>query len=73
MKLKFMEAKKNPGASYSRPLEVLTDDELSQDEKRKVLESWKAEAIHLEESSGEGFGGGERSNLDEIAEALKRV
>ncbi len=37
-----------------------------------MLEAWKTEVIHLEESSGEGFGGGERSHLDEIAKALQR-
>ncbi|MBD5779575.1 hypothetical protein IEN85_08715 [Pelagicoccus sp. NFK12] len=73
MKSKFREAQRNPEATYSRPLEVLSDAELTQEEKRSVLEAWKAEAIHLQESSGEGFGGGERSSLDEIAKALSRV
>lgn len=73
MSKKFIEAQRNPGANYSRPLAVIADPDLTQDEKRKILEAWKAEAVHLEESSGEGFGGGERSNLDEIAEALRHV
>lgn len=73
MKSKYMKALRNPEGTYGQPLDVLVDADLTQEEKRSVLEAWKAEAIHLQESSGEGFGGGERSSLDEIAKALSRV
>lgn len=73
MSTKFIEAKRNPKANYARPLAVLEDPALTRDEKRIILDAWKAEAIHLQESSAEGFGGGERSHLDEIVQALQRL
>lgn len=52
---------------------VLTDKNLSREEKIEILQRWKAEAIHMQESSAEGFDGGEPSHLDEVARALHEL
>lgn len=70
MKSRLKEVLGNPQASYADPQEVLDDGELSRDEKIEVLQSWKAEAVHIQESAAEGFGGGEPSDLDKVIEAL---
>lgn len=52
---------------------VLADERLSREEQLEILQRWKAEAIHMQESTAEGFGGGERSHLDEVAKALHEL
>ena len=76
--MNFMKSKKddafgNPAQMYSKPAAVLADATLSNDKKREILERWKAEAVHMEESSAEGFSGGEDSHLDEINAALDQL
>lgn len=73
MKSKFDVVVGNPQASYGDPQEVLDDDELSREEKIKVLESWRAEEVHMQESTAEGFAGGEPSHLDEVIKALHAI
>ncbi|MDQ8201507.1 hypothetical protein [Pelagicoccus sp. SDUM812003] len=73
MQTKYEKAVGNPGQVYGRPEDVLSDEELSAEQKREVLKEWEAEAIHLQESAAEGFGGGERSRLDEIEAALSKL
>jgi len=55
------------------PQEILNDPDLGLDEKIARLEAMEAEAIHMQESDAEGFGGGERSHLDDIKEALDQL
>jgi len=69
----FQEALGNPQAVYERPGDVLRDTSLNHAQKRKVLLSWEAEAIHMQESDAEGFSGGEHSHLDDIVCALERL
>jgi len=73
MKSKIDEVLVNPQASYANPQEVLDDNDLSREEKIKVLERWKAEAVHMQESTAEGFDGGAPSNLDKVIEALHAI
>lgn len=70
MQKRFHEAVGSPRRVYGSPSDVLADEALSVAEKREVLRQWESEAIHLQESDAEGFGGGERSQLDEIVNAL---
>lgn len=73
MKSRFDEVFLNPQANYEKPQLVLEDVKLSREEKVDVLKKWKAEAIHMQESTAEGFDGGERSHLDEVAKALHEL
>lgn len=70
---KFESAKANPSQVYDDPEDVLKDDSLNDDEKLQVLNTWKSEAIHLQESTAEGFAGGEKSQLDSIESAIHRL
>ncbi|MEQ9824243.1 MAG: hypothetical protein ABQ298_07655 [Puniceicoccaceae bacterium] len=73
MQKRFHEAVGSPRRVYGCPSDVLADEALSVAEKREVLLQWESEAIHLQESDAEGFGGGERSQLDEIVNALAKL
>lgn len=70
MQSKYETALKSAPSVYGRPENVLQDETLTHEQKREVLLSWEADAIHLQESAAEGFAGGERSELDEVMQAL---
>lgn len=73
MEKRFNEAVGNPRRVYGCPSDVLADEALSIAQKQELLREWESEAIHLQESDAEGFGGGERSQLDEIVSALAKL
>ena len=66
----FKDALENPSLAFPSPEAVIDNTSFSNAQKREILESWEAEAIHLQESESEGFGGGERSQLDDVKRAL---
>lgn len=70
MKLSFQEALDHPESAFSSPQAVIEDSSLSLQQKRELLERWEVDAIRLQESESEGFGGGERSRLDAVKRAL---
>jgi hypothetical protein len=69
----FEDILSSPERFFPNPEKLLDDDRLSREQKREVLERWEAQAIHMQESDGEGFGGGERSHLDDIKRALDQL
>ena len=69
----FQKALSDPKKHFGTPSTVLEDTSLSTEQKRQILERWETDAIHLQDSETEGFGGGERSQLDEIEKALKAL
>jgi hypothetical protein len=70
---KYHEALKHPSEVYRHPGAVVKDRELSDKQKLEILEHWEAEAVELQESEGEGMGGGERSLLTEITRAIHQL
>ena len=70
---KYETALANPTHVYDHPRAVVRDESLDKPQKREILVSWAAEAIHLHESEAEGFDGGEKSLLPEIKNALKAL
>ena len=70
---KYRQALRTPSEVYARPADVLRDETLNHDQKQEVLTHWEAEAIQLQESEAEGFGGGERSLLSEIKRAISQL
>lgn len=70
---RFQEALRTPSDVYRKPDAVVRDAALSREQKLEILEHWEAEAIELQESEGEGMGGGERSLLTEIKDAIKQL
>lgn len=70
---KYREALRTPSEVYDSPEDVLRDDSLDNDQKLEILMHWQSEAIELQDSEGEGMGGGERSLLPDIKQAIAQL
>ena len=62
----------DPAACFASPDDVLRAD-LSNEDKRRVLQTWETDARRLEESAGENMSGGERSRLQAVREAARKI
>jgi hypothetical protein len=60
----------DPTRHYTRPMDVVNDDDLETDEKRRILESWKKDAELLSTAQDENMSGGERPQLQDVSLAL---
>jgi len=60
----------DPTRSYACPMDVVHDDQLGPDEKRRILESWKKDAELLSTAQDENMAGGERPQLQDVSLAL---
>ena len=63
----------NPQRHFSHPADVLNEDDLSIDEKRRILESWKLDAQRLAESTAENMSGGEETDLRDVSKVLVQL
>ena len=61
---------KDPGKYFASPREVVTDRDLSTDEKRKILDSWALDAQLLSVAEEENMGGRDRPGLRDVKLAL---
>lgn len=59
-----------PRSVYRTPEEVLVDHSLTDDQKRRVLQSWEQDARELAVAEEENMGGGEPDMLDRVVRAL---
>jgi hypothetical protein len=60
----------DPTRFYAAPMDVVRDDDLDTDEKRRILESWKKDAELLSTAQDENMAGGERPQLQDVSLAL---
>lgn len=60
----------DPTRFYASPMDVLHDNELDTDQKRRILESWKKDAELLSTAQDENMAGGERPQLQDVSLAL---
>ena len=60
----------DPTRFYASPMDVVHDDELDTDQKRRILESWKRDAELLSTAQDENMAGGERPQLQDVSLAL---
>jgi hypothetical protein len=60
----------HPQRHFSRPDDVLVEPTLTNEEKRRILESWRLDAQRLAESTAENMSGGEESDLREVSKVL---
>lgn len=60
----------NPHRHFDHPSKVLSEPSLTNDEKRRILESWKLDAQRLAESTAENMSGGEESDLRDVSKVL---
>lgn len=63
----------DPTRFYGSPMDVLHDDELDTDQKRRILESWKKDAELLSTAQDENMAGGERPQLQDVSLALSEL
>jgi hypothetical protein len=70
---RYHEALRTPSEVYDQPAAVLRDGSLDDSQKLEILSHWEAEAVQLQESEGEGMGGGEKSLLGEIKRAIAEL
>jgi hypothetical protein len=63
----------DPTRHYAHPMDVVNDDSLDVDEKRRILESWKKDAELLSTAQDENMGGGERPQLQDVSLALTEL
>jgi hypothetical protein len=60
----------DPTRFYACPMDVVRDDDLDTDQKRRILESWKKDAELLSTAQDENMAGGERPQLQDVSLAL---
>lgn len=63
----------DPAAAYGSPEELEKDPGLSPDDKLAILRQWEAQAQQLATAEQENMGGGEPSQLGEVASARLRM
>jgi hypothetical protein len=63
----------DPTRFYASPMDVVHDDELDADQKRRILESWKRDAELLSTAQDENMAGGERPQLQDVSLALSEL
>jgi hypothetical protein len=63
----------DPSSVYASPMEVVNDEGLGQEDKRRILASWHTDALLLSEAEEENMGGGERARLREVLLALAEL
>jgi hypothetical protein len=51
----------NPATHFGKPQDVIQDETLSEDEKKKALNTWEQDARQLLTASNEGMSGSEES------------
>jgi hypothetical protein len=63
----------DPTRCYTCPMDVVNDESLDTQEKRKILESWKKDAELLSTAQDENMNGGERPQLQDVSLALQAL
>ena len=58
-----------PSTHFGGPHDVVTDRELSEEQKQEALDTLEQDARQLSDAAAEGMSGGERSNLDDVLRA----
>ncbi len=58
---------------FATPDEVLSHAQLSDDEKRKILESWKVEEEELMTATEENMGSSDSNVLSQVNKALQKL
>lgn len=59
----------NPTAHFDSPQKVVAADDLSDGQKKKVLDAWEEDARRLSVATEEGMTGGEPSRIEDVAAA----
>jgi hypothetical protein len=60
----------SPSSVFARPMDVVSTDSMTADQKMEILKRWEAEAHDLEVADGEAMSGGEPSRLPDVRVAI---
>ncbi|HEV7691987.1 MAG TPA: hypothetical protein VGO52_14220 [Hyphomonadaceae bacterium] len=63
----------NPTRHFDHPADVLNEPTLTNDDKRRILESWQLDAQRLAESTAENMSGGEETDLRDVSKVLVQL
>jgi hypothetical protein len=63
----------DPTREFSTPMQVVRDEALGLEDKRKILESWRKDAELLSTAQDENMTGGERPQLQDVHLALEEL
>ena len=66
-------AKSSPANEFERPVDVVESSDLSDKQKKRVLNQWEVDAQGLSRASDEGMTGGEPSRLTEVQDARREM
>ena len=66
-------AKTSPANEYERPVDVVDSRDLSDKQKKRILNQWEVDAQGLSRASDEGMTGGEPSRLTEVQDARRKI
>ena len=69
----FEKAIQNPGSEFTCPEDVLNQQNITREQKIKILRRWEYDARELEVAEEENMGGGPPSMLSDILAALHRL
>ena len=63
----------DPGLVFKTPEEVVANDELSREQKIRILHRWEFDVRELQVAAEEGMGGPQPVRLDAVLRALKSL
>ncbi len=69
----FEKAMLNPNSEFTSPEDVLNQQDITREQKIKILRRWEYDARELEVAEEENMGGGPPSMLSDILAALHRL
>jgi len=70
---KIRDAISDPTRTYGKPIDVVRDAQLDDDEKLRILESWRKDAELLSRAQDENMAGGERPQLQDVVLAIQEL
>jgi hypothetical protein len=68
-----MRAKTSPASEFKRPNDVTASPDLSETDKKTILDQWEVDAQGLSRASDEGMSGGEPSRLSDVGNARRKL
>jgi hypothetical protein len=69
----LQEALLDPAGSFAEPEDILGDERLTAEQKRRLLEQWERDAVNLSVAETEGMAGGEENRLTRVRRALDKL
>jgi len=72
-RIDIVRAEEDPAAVFATPQDVVDHKGLSRDEKLRILERWRLDALDMEVATEENMAGGEQSMLYQVTLAIEAL